>query len=283
MKFKKIKIETIFISILSFIIIFTTLGFGFCGYSTEIMAGGNSPPSNEEQNYWNKAYDENGSFIPIAEKDLPEELKIDFTKAYSSQMDVSQNGVYQNLAGSYKNFNCYAFALGRTEQVDIVHQDYAQYGVGAFSGNIVSASDANTIILANAILKDLHSTTEQTITMGNTEVAVTPLNKKDIYWTIKKPNVSLLDDSDNLFCFRIGRNSSGQISDYHLMKYDKESGKWLHKMGGNKVVYESNNEPSEVKNGLNQNAWTSEILFNNEPTYLSVTYNGTIVYFKYKD
>lgn len=145
---------------------------------------------------------------------------------------------------SYYNYNCYAFAIGRTEQPP-EYSTLFQYQPGDFSGDYFSLS-LTISQMAEVVKEDL-----QTLGYSN----ITIHNSMPSYQTY-----------DKLIAMRRG------TFDYHFMKYD--SGDWNHKPGRTAVLH-YNYEPTDNR------IWTNEYSIYNQSYSGNTTYDSSIYFIGY--
>lgn len=246
---------------------------------------------------WVNALDSNNNLVLITEDQIPDD---DGENRIIDQSSIYRVSNQYSYLGENSNFNCYAYAIN-TYDPEYTGQDTNQYPVGRFTQDY-DVNINNTRNWANQILKDLTSAINPTI---GTDAILDPppLNKKDVQWTTIIPNVDELADNEHLFAFRVGINNSGNVQDYHFMRYDKNIG-WTHKMGGSTSLFilKDGIYPWNITDSDGRSFWPAEMSLTTEfadddnfnflttvmdtstmlinPNYC---YSGTIIYFKYKD
>lgn len=254
-------------------------------------------PEPEPTSIWNNALDSDGVLQPITESQIPDDSP--FTIIEENIRRASN--CKELLAEKDSHFNCYAYAIRTYDTSLEVQSDQSQFPIGRFTKDY-DARLKGTRHLANQILKDLTSAvnpTEGTDPISDPE----PLNKKNVRWTTKIPDLSDFNgvSSPYLFAFRVGYNQSGDVYDYHLMRYDGTEQGWSHKMGGFPTILQTIN-PWEIVDGSGKSAWSAECCSSEVPDgdefvligspgattdkmliNPNTVYAGTIVYFSYED
>lgn len=170
-----------------------------------------------------------------------------------STLSASAAGLKDSVAigswiESYKNYNCYAYALGLTDK---------SYGPGEFAYGACTFAYADTIAkIASDVKADLMST------------GTNGLNNKCVKMTTVCP--TSVPTGYSCICVRKGTNS--YRSDYHFMKYD--NGSWYHKPGGTQPL-------RYLRELSSTQAWTNECVNASGYHESTISYTGTIYYFTY--
>ena len=167
---------------------------------------------------------------------------------------IWNNGSWSFYYGNYKdkwdNYNCYAYAINRSEY-PAQYTISDQYQVGDFSNSGSFVAGVTTVYdLASIVEDDLES-------LGMTNISIDNALPPDI-----GPN-------QRLIALRVG------YSDYHFMKYDPITDAWYHKPGQTAVL-------KYIREMTNSWIWTSEAfngarLTNNDSLY----YDSPILFITY--
>lgn len=166
---------------------------------------------------------------------------------------VSTGGAWNPI---WRQYNCYAYAIHRTEQPPFYDEDYdpnsdgSQYEIGDFIGIKVWEKTQDVAELATYVKLDLEAIGCQRVEL-HTEIP------------------SITDDQE-LICVRSGDN------DYHFMRYDPETDAWYHKPAVNAIM-KYKYTPS------NDREWTAECSFEGRTMegQRNILYNGPIYYITY--
>lgn len=172
-----------------------------------------------------------------------------YSLQYNTVQDKNGNWVTQGGAwkDKWENYNCYAFAINRTEQPRF-YQSSKQYDPGDLSGESFSRSLPIEEI-ANIVKADL-------LAIGYTNVEL----------STSIPNIN---SNQQLICVRKGG------TDYHFMKYDLSTDYWYHKPGQSAVL-----RYNYVPN--NADAWKREVSVDGGQYLLDdYEYDGDIYFIKY--
>lgn len=128
---------------------------------------------------------------------------------------VYGGGEWRTFCGDYKtkwyNYNCYAYAIGRTESPANYGEYHNQYQPGVFSDNGSFSYSMDICELAQLVCDDLYSLGMININVYN-----------------NMPNI--LNEDYKMICVRRGP------TDYHFMKYDIQTDSWYHKPGKTAVL-----------------------------------------------
>lgn len=135
----------------------------------------------------------------------------DYSLQYNTVQDENGNWVTQGGAwnNKWKNYNCYAFAINRSEQSQF-YPSRRQYQPGDMSGSGRFSRWISIEKLANIVKDDL-------LAMGYTGVELST-------------TIPQINSDEELICVRRGD------TDYHFMKYDLETDYWYHKPGDSAVL-----------------------------------------------
>ena len=121
---------------------------------------------------------------------------------------VYGDGEWKSYGGDYKtkwySYNCYAYAIGRTESPVNYGEYYEQYQPGILSGNGSFYYSMDIEELAQLVCDDLSS-------LGMTNI------------NVSNEIPSVLNNDYKMICVRKSSN------DYHFMKYDIQTDSWYHK------------------------------------------------------
>ncbi len=171
--------------------------------------------------------------------------------SYQLQYNTVQdaNGNWVTSGGAYDvrwaSYNCYAYALHRSEEVPFYNHTTGQYQLGDMSG-VGSFSDCNSIQdVVEIVEADLQA-------MGYSNIS-------------SSTSIPTITDDQLLICVRIN------TFDFHFMRYDLVTDAWYHKPG-NTAVLKYNYEPNynlpwigeKSVNGMeseNYNSYTEDIYF----------------------
>lgn len=179
-----------------------------------------------------------------SEEEVPKE---DTATAYSNH--TLQDSTLVTYQGNL-DYNCYAYAIGRTESPREFIGDNEQYIPGFISNNTVNHNNSVTD-LVKSVQNDLSF-----------------LGYENISYSTTRPSVGA---DTYLICCRMG--SGGQ---FHFMRYDYHSNAWYHKPGYNAIL-KYNYELSNERN------WTNEYVDKNGVAHKEdTTYSGTIYYITYQ-
>ena len=148
---------------------------------------------------------------------------------------------------SYAAYNCYAYAIGKTD--DFYRPGFRRCRSANYS-YLLGEGKVDTI--AALAVNDL-----------------TDMGYKCVYYTSTKPNETVLNSASRVICVRI-TSRAAQHKDFHFMKYDKNSSKWLHKPGSSAILRYKYSPDSKV--------WTNEGLFYNGYLAGTVDYKSEIYY-----
>ena len=174
-----------------------------------------------------------------------------------SIVDPSYEQYYNdNLEKWLSKYNCYAFALNRFH---IAQSPNGQgYNIGNFCG-----IDYNELTTIDQYLDTI-------------EKDMLALHFSDISFSTTLP--TNIQSDETLLCVRLAIDSNDNITDYHFMRYDKDTNVWKHKPGASKILI-YNYEPS------NDRLWLSECIdiFDIYRVKDDVVYNSPIYYIKYTD
>ena len=168
-------------------------------------------------------------------------------KVSSTSNILEDNTVYGTWNNSYKNYNCYAYALGKTTTAD----------PGDFSGHSYTTLPSLSV-LANYVADDLEA-------LGYTNVQVSTTR-------------SMTSGYKKVICIRRGSwyddSNLSMTTDYHVAKCN-EAGGWLHKPGYTnplKFKYAPASSTPWVYESYNGSKYVRDE---------DVTYSGTIYYISY--
>jgi hypothetical protein len=166
------------------------------------------------------------------------------------------NELYKPWNDAYANYNCYAFALGRSDDC---------YNPGGFSNTFndyILSNVYSVDIIAACVLSDL-------LELGN--ICTTQ--------TSTRPITSQLNYGETAICVRTGMFKNPVMNyrfpDFHFMKLTSEG--WLHKPG-NYAILKYIGSPS------NSRTWTNEYVGSNGPVAPTEGgYTSNIIYIIYSD
>jgi len=148
----------------------------------------------------------------------------------------------------YKNYNCYAYAIGRTDVI--------------WRQGLISLQDIDKswpiATMAGLVKDDLEA-------LGFSDVKVSDT----------LPNVQNLQPWQNLICIRV--TTLSLLWDYHFMRYDQASEAWYHKPGTSAIL-KYNSTPSNFTNWKNETRKSDGQDHDGD-----VIYNSDIYYIVYND
>ena len=178
------------------------------------------------------------------------------TYAVNSVNSLLYSTVYGNWSESFKQYNCYAFALGRTDKYYIIGGPSGNTKSGNIFWELWQSCNPSLISkpigeLANYVNQDLHSLGYECVTSTkNTFYAPT--------------------DTQTLICVRKSQN------DFHFMKY--VDGDWLHKPGWTWIL-KYNSTPNVSEDWLPEAAYMEDgkIVYDRG----GYPYTGDIYFIKY--
>ena len=184
----------------------------------------------------------------------------DDSSSYTLQdsiVDPSYEQYYNdNLETWLSKYNCYAFALNRFH---IAQSPNGQgYNIGNFCG-----IDYNELTTIDQYLDTI-------------EKDMLALHFSDISFSTTLP--TNIQSDETLLCVRLAIDSNDNITDYHFMRYDKDTNVWKHKPGASKILI-YNYEPSNDRLWLSEGIDLFDIYIGND----DVVYNSPIYYIKYTD
>lgn len=174
-----------------------------------------------------------------------------------SIVDPSYEQYYNdNLETWLSKYNCYAFALNRFH---IAQSPNGQgYNIGNFCG-----IDYNELTTIDQYLDTI-------------EKDMLALHFSDISFSTTLP--TNIQSDETLLCVRLAIDSNDNITDYHFMRYDKDTNVWKHKPGASKILI-YNYEPSNDRLWLSEGIDLFDIYIGKD----DVVYNSPIYYIKYTD
>ena len=188
--------------------------------------------------------------------------KLTLTRDENELIDslVWDNGEWSSTGGDWNpkwmNYNCYSYSIRRNEYPNFYGTSF-QYQPGDFSGTGSYQFGMSVDDLSDIIEDDLSS-------LGYTVV----------YNGTVRPEV--VGENQELICVRTGVNIYyNNFTDYHFMRYDKETDSWYHKPGGTAVLKYKYEHPS------NSNYWTNENSVAGFINSYDIIYNSTIYYLLY--
>lgn len=172
---------------------------------------------------------------------------------------VFEDGEWVSIGGDWnpkwENYNCYAYSIKRTEEPEY-YSTGKQYQPGDFSGQFSYEMGTNIGDLKSAI-----------------EVDLTSLGYEVIYNDTICP--SEVGDNQELICVRTGYFIyNSRWTDYHFMRYDKNTDSWYHKPGPTAVLKYKYNPTSNVE-------WTNENSYEGNINDYSYIYDSEIYYILY--
>ena len=172
---------------------------------------------------------------------------------------VFEDGEWVSIGGDWnpkwENYNCYAYSIKRTEEPGY-YSTRKQYQPGDFSGEFRYKRGTNIGDLAAAI-----------------EVDLTSLGYEVVYNETICP--SEVGDNQELICVRTGYFiDNSRFTDYHFMRYDKNTDSWYHKPGPSAVLKYKYNPTSNVE-------WTNESSREGIIKDYSIIYDSEIYYILY--
>lgn len=172
---------------------------------------------------------------------------------------VFEDGEWVSTGGDWnpkwENYNCYAYSIKRTEYPEY-YSTGKQYQPGDFSKQFSYEWGTNIVDLAAAI-----------------EVDLTYLGYDVVYNETICP--SEVGDNQELICVRTGYYIYNSLwTDYHFMRYDKNTDSWYHKPGLSAVLKYKYNPISNVE-------WTNENSSKGIINDYSIIYDSEIYYILY--
>ena len=174
-----------------------------------------------------------------------------------SIVDPSYEQYYNdNLEKWISKYKCYDFALNRFHIAQSPNRQ--SYKIGNFCG-----IDYNELTTIDQYLDTI-------------EKDMLALHFSDISFSTTLP--TNIQSDETLLCVRLAIDSNDNITDYHFMRYDKDTNVWKHKPGASKILI-YNYEPS------NDRLWSSEgiDIFDMCIGKDAAVYNSPIYYIKYTD
>lgn len=160
---------------------------------------------------------------------------------------LQDSTVYGSWSESYVNYNCYAYAIGRTEWAN----------PGNISG-AVTEDDTDTI--AEASVNQL---------LGYIRTDLEHIGYSNVIGYTACPSLTSIHAHRRLICIR---KDTDEKLDYHVMKY--ENGSWYHKPGSsNPLKYSYTPTTSMV--------WTNEAYFRYITYAPTITYDSSIMFITY--
>jgi hypothetical protein len=168
-------------------------------------------------------------------------------------------GVWSNSSGGYwedvwENYNCYSYAIGKTD---------SEHDPGDFAhpGSYNAISDMPVEDVAQLVKDDLEF-----------------LGYVNVYSTDTAPDPASFEPHQELICVRIGGYHDDyddwySYNDYHFMKYNREDGYWYHKPG--------DSAPLKYKYHPSYDTWTDERSFGGIEHEGDIEYDGDIWYIVY--